>query len=153
MKIKRDEFEFHDIKCIHPLVIMEKRNMSGKRIVVVTGGGSGIGRATAKRFGKDGDFVVVADIDEESARAVAAEITSAGGDAAHRVVDVARELEVGAFANAVEDEHGGADVLVTCAGLLQNVTSIRNLDIDEHDRSGPSTIGGSTSAAGTSAAA
>ena len=108
--------------------------MSRKRIVVVTGGGSGIGRATAKRFGKDGDFVVVADIDEDSAGAVAEEIVSAGGDAARFVVDVAQDSEVGAFANALEDEHGGTDVLVTCAGLLQNVSSIRNMDMDEHDR-------------------
>ena len=40
--------------------------MSRKRIVAVTGGGSGIGRATAKRFAEDGDFVVVGDINEES---------------------------------------------------------------------------------------
>ena len=95
--------------------------MSRKRIVVVTGGGSGIGRATAKRFGKDGDLVVVADINTESARAVAGEIAAAGGEATPFTVDVARESEVGAFAAALEEEHGVADVLVTCAGLLQNV--------------------------------
>ena len=108
--------------------------MSGKRIVVVTGAGSGIGRATAKRFGEDGDFVVVADIDEPRARAVAGEIAAAGGDAAHFEVDVARDSDVAALAGAVEAEHGGADVLVTSAGLLQNVSSIRNMDMDEHDR-------------------
>ncbi|MCY4470399.1 MAG: SDR family NAD(P)-dependent oxidoreductase [Thiotrichales bacterium] len=108
--------------------------MSEGRTVVVTGGGSGIGRATARRFAGDGDFVVVADINEESARSVAGEIAAAGGDATHFAFDVARDSEVGALADAVEGEHGGADVLVTCAGLLQNVTSIRNMDMDEHDR-------------------
>ena len=42
--------------------------MSRKRIVVVTGGGSGIGRATAQRFGEDGDFIVAADINVEHRR-------------------------------------------------------------------------------------
>ena len=46
--------------------------MSVARTIVVTGGGSAIGRATARRFGDDGDFVVVADISEERAKAVAA---------------------------------------------------------------------------------
>ena len=108
--------------------------MSRKRIVVVTGGGSGIGRATAKRFGQDGDLVVVADINSESAKSVAGEISAAGGNATHVAIDVAEDSSVTALANAVEDEHGGADVLVTCAGLLQNVSSIRNMDMNEHDR-------------------
>ena len=108
--------------------------MSRRRVVVVTGGGSGIGRATAKRFGEDGDFVVVADINEDTARAVAGEVTDAGGSATHVVIDVADDAGVTALADAVEDGHGATDVLVTCAGVLQNVTSIRNMDLDEHDR-------------------
>ena len=108
--------------------------MSRKRIVVVTGGGSGIGRATAKRFGEDGDFVVIADINEVSAKAVAGEIAAAGGNATHIAVDVADDASVSALAHAVEAAHGGADVLVTSAGVLQNVSSIRNMDLDEHDR-------------------
>ena len=108
--------------------------MCEERTIVVTGGGSGIGRATAKRFGDDGDFVVVADINEESAEAVAREITTAGGNATHVVVDVADDSSVGALAATVEEAHGGAAVLVTSAGILQNVSSIRNMDMDEHDR-------------------
>ena len=108
--------------------------MSRKRIVVVTGGGSGIGRATANRFSEDGDFVVVADINEEGARTVAGDIAAAGGKATHITVDVAQDSAVSALADEVESEHGATDVLVTCAGLLQNVSSIRNMDMDEHDR-------------------
>ena len=108
--------------------------MSRKRIVVVTGGGSGIGRATAKRFAEDGDFVVVADINEEGAKAVAGEIADTGGNAMHIAVDVADDSSVTALADAVENTHGPTDVLVTSAGVLQNVASIRNMDMDEHDR-------------------
>ena len=77
--------------------------MSRKRIVVVTGGGSGIGRATAKRFAEDGDFVVVADINEESAQTAAEDIAAAGGYASHITVDVAKDSSVGAFAGAGGD--------------------------------------------------
>jgi NAD(P)-dependent dehydrogenase (short-subunit alcohol dehydrogenase family) len=108
--------------------------MKKQRTVVVTGGGSGIGRAAARRFGGDDHFVVVADINTASAQAVAAEITAAGGNAVHHFVDVAEDASVRALADAVEESHGAADVLVTSGGVLQNVSSIRNLDIDEHDR-------------------
>ena len=109
-------------------------NMSGNRTVVVTGGGSGIGRATAKRFGEGGDFIVVADVNEEGAEAVAEEIVAAGGGATPVAVDVADDSSIAALAATVEEAHGGADVLVTSAGVLQNASSIRNLDMDEHDR-------------------
>ena len=108
--------------------------MSNNRTVVVTGGGSGIGRATAKRFGDDGDFVIVADLNTSSAEVVAAEIVASGGQAMPLTVDVAQDDSVATLANKVDEARGVADVLVNSAGLLQNVTSIRNMDIGEHDR-------------------
>ena len=108
--------------------------MSEGRTVVVTGGGSGIGRATAQRFAEDGDFVIVADIDEGSAKAVVETIRAGDGAAAPVTVDVAQDSEVRKLADLVEEEYGRADVLVTSAGLLQNVSSVRNMDMDEHDR-------------------
>ena len=108
--------------------------MSNKRTVVVTGGGSGIGRATAKRFADASDFVIVADINTSSAEAVAAEIAASGGQAMPVTVDVAQDDSVAALANTVDEARGVADVLVTSAGVLQNVSSIRNMDIGEHDR-------------------
>lgn len=108
--------------------------MAGRRTVVVTGGGSGIGRETAKRFGRDGDLVILADINTDGAEAVGEEIAAAGGEAVALAVDVASEESIEALAEQVEALHGGADVLVTSAGILQNVTSILNMDIEEHDR-------------------
>ena len=59
------------------------------RVAIVSGGGSGIGRATAIRFASEGARVVVGDIRAEAARQVAAEISRAGGEAIAHRVDVA----------------------------------------------------------------
>lgn len=101
-----------------------------KRIAVVTGAASGIGRACALRFAREGDVAVVADINAEGARRVAAEIEAAGGEARAAALDVAREASVAALARDAED----ADVLVNSAGLLQNATRLADMDMAEHDR-------------------
>jgi rhamnulose-1-phosphate aldolase/alcohol dehydrogenase len=86
------------------------------RVALVTGGGSGIGRATARRLAAEGTCVVVADRDGESARAVAAELGSA--DVAVGVTsDVTDEAGVAeAFAVAAL-AFGGVDLVVNNAGL------------------------------------
>jgi NAD(P)-dependent dehydrogenase (short-subunit alcohol dehydrogenase family) len=83
---------------------------------MVTGGGSGIGRATARRLAADGACVVVADRDEAAARKVAEEIGSA--DAAVEVVaDVTDEEAVAAAFAAAVLAFGGVDLVVNNAGL------------------------------------
>jgi rhamnulose-1-phosphate aldolase/alcohol dehydrogenase len=86
------------------------------RIALVTGGGSGIGRATARRLAVEGACVVVADLDGESARAVAGELGSR--DVAVDVTaDVTDEAAVAAAFAAAALAFGGTDLVVNNAGL------------------------------------
>jgi rhamnulose-1-phosphate aldolase/alcohol dehydrogenase len=86
------------------------------RVALVTGGGSGIGRATARRLAAEGACVVVADRDEPAARAVAEEIGSA--DVAVSVAaDVTSEADVCAAVREAALAFGGVDLVVNNAGL------------------------------------
>ncbi|MBO0804541.1 MAG: bifunctional aldolase/short-chain dehydrogenase [Nocardiopsaceae bacterium] len=90
------------------------------RIALVTGGGSGIGRATAKRLAAEGACVVVADRDAGSAAAVAAEIEPGAGtgDVAVPVTaDVTSESDVAAAVAEASLAFGGVDLVVNNAGL------------------------------------
>ncbi|MGH6719026.1 MAG: SDR family oxidoreductase [Alphaproteobacteria bacterium] len=87
--------------------------MDGK-VVVVTGGASGIGAACARRVARDGARVVIADVDNTRGRAVAAAI---GKGADYQWLDVRDEPAWGAALDAVERRHGALGGLVNAAGV------------------------------------
>jgi 2-hydroxycyclohexanecarboxyl-CoA dehydrogenase len=88
----------------------------GGQVAVVTGGGGGIGGATAYALAAAGAHVVVAEIDEQRAKDNVERIRAAGHAADAVVVDVTRQDEVDRLATAVLDQHGRADVLVNNVG-------------------------------------
>lgn len=92
---------------------------------MVTGGAKGIGAATARRLASEGATVIVADFDEESAQATAAEI---GGHAVRCDVTKLDDVEA-AIAKAVE-VGGSVDVLVTCAGIIRDNLLFKMTDED-----------------------
>jgi NAD(P)-dependent dehydrogenase (short-subunit alcohol dehydrogenase family) len=87
-------------------------------LVVVTGAGSGIGRATALGFGANGARVVAADLNLAAVTSVAALIRERGGEAHARQVDVASALSMERFAGWVRAEVSVPDVVVNNAGIV-----------------------------------
>jgi NAD(P)-dependent dehydrogenase (short-subunit alcohol dehydrogenase family) len=86
-------------------------------VALVTGGGSGIGRAIGLRFAREGAQVILADRYGDRAQSVAKDITAAGGEAIGLEADVADETAVGAMAERAIAAFGRIDVLVNNAGL------------------------------------
>jgi 3-oxoacyl-[acyl-carrier protein] reductase len=87
------------------------------RVAIVTGAASGIGKATALRFAREGAAVAAVDRHGEGAMETAAEIRAAGGRAAGYACDIAASAEVGATAARAEKELGPPAVLANVAGI------------------------------------
>ncbi len=87
-----------------------------QKIAVVTGAGSGIGRATAIRLAREGACVGVLDIDLENANQTAAEIASMGAKAIAIQTDITKRDDVFAAAETIERLYGKIDIWVNCAG-------------------------------------
>ncbi|MCZ6678394.1 MAG: glucose 1-dehydrogenase [Candidatus Poribacteria bacterium] len=85
------------------------------RIAMITGGGSGIGRATAHRFASEGAKVVVADINDESGIKTVEDIEAAGGAGRFVHADVTVAAEVKALVRQTIEVYGGVDILVNNA--------------------------------------
>ncbi len=101
-------------------------DLKGKRIIV-TGGATGIGRATALRVGAYGAMVAVFDVNDAAGSATVADINEAGGNGRYWHVDVAHEAAVSGGVIAAESWLGGIDVLLHFAGVLEGV----QVDIDQ----------------------
>ena len=90
--------------------------LNGK-VAAVTGGASGIGEATARRFAEEGAHVAIADIDADRGRVVADEIQARGGRAIFRETRTERESDCVAFVQAARRDLGRLDILVNNAGM------------------------------------
>ena len=110
------------------------KRLDGK-VAFITGGGSGIARAAALLFAREGAKVVVAEIDGALGEATARDVVDAGGDAIAVRTDVTDESSVRAAIDAVVTRHGRLDILFNCAGGSLNEDSlVTEVDLDVWDR-------------------
>lgn len=95
---------------------MKKPDLRGKRIFI-TGGGSGLGRALALRYARDGWKVCIGDVNEAGGAAVLAELQAAGAEAFFLRCDVTKESDMEAARDALLARFGGVDIVVNNAGV------------------------------------
>src|SRR5215510_13304437 len=96
------------------------------KVSIITGAAQGIGRAYALRFAREGARVVVADLREEQARAVAAACSAVGPEAMAARVDVADEASTRALADLVAERYGRIDVLINNAAIYYDPARTEN---------------------------
>jgi 3-oxoacyl-[acyl-carrier protein] reductase len=108
------------------------------RVAIVTGAGHGIGKAYATRLASEGAKVVIAEIDEAAALAVAQELTDAGYEALGVRTDVSQAASVDAMAAVAVERFGRIDILVNNAAIFATVPMSRSpfdqITVEEWDR-------------------
>ncbi|MCP3974320.1 MAG: SDR family oxidoreductase [bacterium] len=102
------------------------------RVAIITGGGSGLGEASSKRFAEEGANVLVADMNEDGAKRVASEIEIAGGTASAVHVDVTSRASNEAMASAALERYGTIDTIYCNAGIV-GVGNAMDLEEDDWD--------------------
>lgn len=103
------------------------------KIVVMTGGGSGIGRSISEALARDGALVVVTDARGETATMVAHAICSSGGRAEAATLDVRDAAAFGALVNDVVSRHGRIDFLFNNAGIGM-AADVRDVSLEDWNR-------------------
>lgn len=100
------------------------------RVAVITGAGSGIGRATAKRLAERGCKVAISDVNQDGLKETAQAIESSGGDVLQHVIDVANRDAMYAYADAVAEAWGGANIVINNAGVAL-AQPVKELNYDD----------------------
>jgi len=104
------------------------------KVAVVTGAGSGMGKAIAMLYAQEGSKVVVSDINGDSANVVVEEIKSNGGEAIVVVANVAKEGDIQNLIDTAVSKYGTVDVLVNNAGIMDNFEAAGDIKDDNWDR-------------------
>jgi len=105
-----------------------------RKVAVVTGAASGIGRGTALCLAREGAAVVVADLNSQGGEQVIGEIAAAGGRAVFQHTEVSSEPDIKALVDRAVSEYGRLDIMYNNAGLVGAVGPIEKLNADDWDK-------------------
>lgn len=112
---------------------MSHQSRFADKVVIVTGASTGIGRATAIAFAREGARVVIGDFDDAAADTASA-ITDAGGSAMFVKTDVSQDASVQGLVQAAIDTHGRLDIGFNNAGLLPRTANLADMSVEDFDR-------------------
>ena len=104
------------------------------KVILVTGGSSGIGRATAKVLGAEGARVIVADLQDQEGEKTAAIVNDTGGDAEYHHVDVGDYDQVKTLVAGIVEAHGSLDGAFNNAGIEGPTAKILDVPMEDWDR-------------------
>jgi NAD(P)-dependent dehydrogenase (short-subunit alcohol dehydrogenase family) len=107
--------------------------LNGK-IAIVTGAASGIGKAIAELYGKEGAKVIVSDINLKGAEAVASGINGSGGTAKALKTNVGNAKDIDEMIEAAVREFGTLDILVNNAGIMDSFEPVGDIDDEKWER-------------------
>jgi 3-oxoacyl-[acyl-carrier protein] reductase len=102
------------------------------KVCIITGGAAGIGKATARRYAREGARVVIGDLAEEAVRQTVTEMSAEGLQIEGYGLDVTRRESIDAWMAAVLKRHGRVDVLVNNAGITRDAR-LQRLDESDFD--------------------
>ncbi len=127
----RSQHHSHDDGVQRPPVVLNGKNymLLHDKIILLTGGATGIGEATAQVVAAEGASVVVADMNADEGRATVSAIESAGDQAHFVEANVTSSDSVAALVEFVDSQFGRLDVLISCAGVYASP----NVRVDDYE--------------------
>ncbi len=111
--------------------------MAGKlegRVAIITGSGSGMGKAIASLYASEGAIVMIADFNEAAINETVKEITDAGGKASGFVADMSKENDIIDLVQATVERYDHVNILVNNAGILDNFRTVTNTSTNDWNR-------------------
>jgi len=104
------------------------------QVVVITGAGSGIGRATALSFAREGAQVIVSDINDPSGQETVALIKAESGSASYLTCDVAKQKDIANLIRETIARHGRLDIAINNAGIGGNLAKVAEVPEEEYHK-------------------
>lgn len=104
------------------------------KIAVVTGAGSGIGRASSLKLASNGAKVVVVDFNKETGEETLSLIKEQGGEGIFVQADVSKSEDVQKYVNVAVDTYGRIDIFFNNAGVIQKISPLTEIEDAEYDR-------------------